>query len=121
MAASYTWPAGLPQSPRPDFSESIGTLILRTEMDAGPAKQRRRGQRPDTLSVSFVMTTAQVATLRTFVDDTIKGTARFYFPHPRTETNIEARLVPTQEGELFTTQWLAPGYWGVAMTIEALP
>jgi hypothetical protein len=121
MAASYTWPATLPQAPGLDFRESVGTLILRTEMDAGPAKQRRRGQRPDTLSMSFVMTTAQVATLRTFVDDTIKGVARFYFPHPRTAATIEARIVPTQEGELFVSAYLAPGYWQISMTVEALP
>lgn len=121
MAVSFTWPAGLPQKPRPDFTESIGAMILRTEMDAGPAKQRRRGQRPDTLQMSFTMTTAQVATLRTFVDSSLKGVARFGFPHPRTGATIEARLVPTQEGQLFTTAWLAPGYWTVAMTVEALP
>lgn len=121
MAASYTWPAGLPQAPRPNYKESIGQIILRTEMDAGPAKQRRRGQRPDTLSMVFVMTSAEVATLRTFVDSTIKGVARFYFTHPRTGATIEARIVPTQEGELFGLAWLAPGYWDVSMTVEVLP
>jgi hypothetical protein len=121
MAYTYTWPATLPQSPQKGFRESIGALILRTPMDSGPAKQRYRGKRSNEMQVSFVMTTAQVSTLSTWITDTIKGTARFGFTHPRTQTIVETRIVPTGDGELFNSAYLAPGYWNISLKFEILP
>ena len=121
MAYAYTWPSTLPQSPQKGFTESIGALIIRTPMDAGPAKERYRGKRSNTLQVSFVMTTAQVATLETWIVDTLRGTARFGFTHPRKGTIVETRIVPQGDGELFKTSYLAPGYWNIALTFEILP
>lgn len=121
MAVSYVWPATLPQAVRPDFNEQRGALILRTPMDAGPAKMRRRGNMPAALSVTFNMTDAQVSTLQTFVETTIKGTARFGFPHPRTGTQIEARIVPSGDGQLYGVSYNGPDAWVVSMTLESLP
>lgn len=121
MATPYTWPASLPQSPRVDFSETGGVLVLRTPMDKGPPKQRRLGVMTKPMRVSWTMTDAQVAILETFVEDTIKGVYRFAFPHPRTGATIEARIVPAEDGALYTATWLAPGYYTVAMTIEDMP
>jgi hypothetical protein len=121
MAYTYTWPATLPQSPQKGFTESIGALILRTPMDAGPAKQRYRGKRSNEMQVSFVMTTAQVSTLSTWITDTIKGVARFGFTHPRTQAIVETRIVPTGDGELFNSAYLAPGYWNISLKFEILP
>jgi hypothetical protein len=90
-------------------------------MDAGPAKQRRRGARPQTLQVTFIMTTSQVATLEMFVKDTIKGVARFGFTHPRTNIIEEVRMVPQNSGELYTISYLAPEYWTVSLQLEILP
>ena len=121
MAYTYTWPNTLPQSPQKGFSESIGALVLRTPMDAGPAKERYRGKRSNSMQLSFVMTTAQVAALETWIINTIRGTARFGFPHPRTNTVVEARIVPQGDGELFKTAYLAPGYWNISLVFEILP
>lgn len=121
MAVSYVWPVGLPQRVLTDYSEDDGALILRTPMDAGPAKLRRRGTRPSRMQVAFNMDTSQVATLRTFVLDTLKGTARFGFPHPRTGTQVEARIVPGEDGGLYSVRYLAPGKWQVSMELEILP
>lgn len=121
MAYSFTWPSSLPQAPQKGFQETIGALILRTNMDAGPAKQRRRGARPDTMDVQFIMTTDQVQTLTDFVLDQLDGTARFGFTHPRKNTVVEVRIVPQQDGQLFTTAYLAPGYWNVSLKFEILP
>ena len=121
MAYTYVWPVGLPQSPQKGFTESIGALIIRTPMDAGPAKQRYRGRRSNELQVSFVMTTAQVSTLENWIVNTLRGTARFGFPHPRTSTVVETRIVPQGDGELFKTAYLAPGYWSVSLKLEILP
>ena len=121
MAVTYVWPATLPQAVGVDYSESVGSLIIRTPTDSGAAKQRRRGNRPDVLRVSFYMTPAQVETLRTFISATTKGTARFGFPHPRTGTQAEVRMVPQDDGQLFTCDYAAPDCWSVAMTLEVLP
>lgn len=121
MAASYTWPTTLPQKVQRGYTETVGMNILRTAMDAGPAKMRRRSIRPDQLNVSFTMTTAQVTTLDTFLTTSIKGTARFYFPHPRKETTVEVRIVPTQDGALYNLTNIGPGFWTVALQLEVLP
>lgn len=121
MAYSYTWPGSLPQAVRPDYTSGGGVLVARTPMDQGPAKQRYVGAMPKPMGVSFEMTTAQVATLDTFIESTIKGTARFGFPHPRTGAIVEARIVPQGEGRFYTESYLSPGYWLIALQLEVLP
>jgi len=121
MAYAYIWPSTLPQKPKTDYSESSGVLMLRTSMDAGPAKLRRRGQRPDTLNVVYMLSTDQVETLNTFVKDTLKGTTRFGFPHPRLETTVEARIVPQQDGGLYNLSYVLPDLYSASLTLEILP
>jgi len=121
MAYSYTWPASLPQTPQKGYSESGGVLLLRTPMDAGPAKQRYRGKKPSTMQVSFIMTDSQVETLETFATETLKGTARFGFTHPRTKEIVETRILTQQDGVLYNAMYLAPGYWSISMQLEILP
>lgn len=117
------WPTAgnFPQSPQKGFSESVGINVVRSPMDAGPAKQRRRSNRPSTMDLSFILTTAQTQTLETFVNQTLEGVRRFSFLHPRLNTQVEARLVPQSDGEFFRLQYLAPGYWQTSMTFEILP
>ena len=118
---AYVWPVGLPQVPQKGFSETGGALIVRTPMDGGPAKLRRRGKMPAKLNVQFIMSTQQVSTLETFVNNTTKGVARFEFLHPRTQQTVEVRMIPQGDGELYTLTYLAPGYWTVVSTFEVLP
>lgn len=120
MAVSYFWPASLPQRPQKGYSEEIGVNVLRSPMDAGPAKMRRRGNKPSILNVSFILTTAQVETLENFVFNTTRGVARFGFPHPRTNTQVEVRIVP-QESVYYKLQYVAPGYYSAALQLEILP
>jgi hypothetical protein len=121
MAYSYSWPVSLPQSPQKGYTESGGVLVLRSPMDSGPAKQRRRGRSPSTMQVSFIMTTQQVADFESFVENTIRGTARYGFPHPRTNQMVEVRIVPQSAGNHYTTTYLVPGYYTVAFQLEVLP
>lgn len=121
MAYSYVWPPALPQTVQKGYSETGGVLVIRTPQDSGPAKMRFRGQKPQILQVSFLMTTAQVDTLDTFIKTTIKGTARFGFPHPRTATMVEVRIVPQGEGDFYTMTYQAPGYYLVNLQLEVLP
>lgn len=121
--AVLSWPTAnnFPQSPQKGFSESIGLNIVRSPMDAGPAKQRRRSQRPSTMDVSFILTTAQTQTLESFVFNDLEGIKRFNFLHPRLYTTVEVRIVPQSEGELFKLQYLAPGYSQASLKFEVLP
>ena len=121
MAVTYVWPPGLPQVVEKGFTESIGLNVLRTPMDSGPAKIRRRSLRPATMSVSFLLTEAQVTILETFVFTTIQGIARFGFPHPRKGTQVETRIVPGSDGSYYTLTYRAPGYYGVSLQLEILP
>ena len=120
--AAYTWPVTLPTSAdSANLSESYGVLILSTPMDAGPAKRRRRGVKPRVLNVSFVMTNTQIATLETFINDTIKGTARFDFTHPRTGSTIEVRIIPNGDGELFSIGYFSHDLYTVSLSLEQMP
>jgi len=119
--AIYSWPVSLPQAPQRGFTETGGVLVLRTPMDSGPAKQRRRGQKPQVLQLSYLMTTAQVSTFEGFVKNDLKGTARYNYLHPRLNTTVEVRIVPQSGGELYNITYQAPGYWMVALTLEVLP
>lgn len=121
MAASYSWlTQALPQKPQKGYSEAKGMLIMRTQTDAGPAKMRKRGLSPDVLSLSFIMTDTQLNTLNTFIT-TISGTARFYFPHPRTNATVEARFIPQNDGQLYTIQHVTQEYSTVQFQLEVLP
>ena len=121
MAYSITWHPDLPQVPQKGYTETGGVLVIRTPMDSGPAKMRKRGAKPQTLNMSFLMTSAQVTTLETFVKTTIQGTIRFGFPHPRLNTMSEVRIVPQGEGDYYTLSYVAPGYYTVQLTLEILP
>lgn len=121
MAYTYIWPTTLPQIPLSNYSETSGVQVIRTSPDLGPAKQRRRAQRPDTLSVQFNMSTAQCELLRAFVQDTLQGVTRFGFTHPRTLTVVEVRIIPESGGSMYTTSYLAPNYWQISMQLEVLP
>lgn len=114
------WPVTLPQAPQKGFSENLGMNIVRSQTDMGPAKQRRRGVSPNTMDVNFILTTAQSATLETFILDDLAGVKRFVFTHPRTTQPVEVRVV-NQSGSLYKLQYLAPGYWTASMTFEILP
>ncbi len=74
------WPVELPQSlDLQGYQEAVPSTTVRTEMDQGPAKVRRRftaAARP--ISGSITITAAQVATLRTFYETTTFGGAEAF-------------------------------------------
>ena len=126
MAASYFWPDNKPTNPPPrypqkGFSETRGAQIIRTPTDGGPAKQRRRNYRPDTLNVTYIMSKNQLSVFNIWIDTEIRGVYRFYWYHPRTQVQVEARIVPQQDGQLFTINYLAPDYYNVSLVIEIMP
>lgn len=121
MAYSYVWPVTLPQAPLVNgWSESDGLNILRTPVDKGPPKQRRRGAKPGTMSMPFLMTSAQIDILEAFIVDTLRGTARFGFTHPRKGTVLECRIVPSDQG-MYDIKSMGGNHYVVSMQWEILP
>jgi hypothetical protein len=122
MTTSIYWPSQpFPQSPQKGFTESQGVNVIRSPMDTGPAKMRRRGARPSVLNVSFILTSAQATSLETFVKTTLLGTRRFNFLHPRTSSYVEVRIVPQSDSEFYKLTYIAPGYWQTDLIFEVLP
>lgn len=120
--ASLTWPPTLPRFPVKDgFSEKRGLNILRTPMDKGPAKQRRLGRRATPIEFVFEMHRDQVAILDEFVNVTLSGVKRFDITHPRTNSAIEVRIVPSNEGDLYVLTPLGGPNWRVTLALEVLP
>lgn len=67
------------------------------------------------------MNSEQVDTLENFVENTIRGTARFGFTHPRRNVVVETRIMPQNDGVFFKLQYLAPDYYTVGLVFEILP
>ena len=79
------WPASLPQQPLQDgYQETEPDLLLRSSMDVGPAKVRRRytaGVKP--YKLSFAISSAHKATFQSFYLGSISsGVYPFTFPDP---------------------------------------
>lgn len=114
-----TWPTSLPARPLVrGLTEGFPNIALRTEMDHGPAKMRRRftaAVRPFT--ASMVLSAAQVTALETFYVTTLEGgTAAFTFTHPRTGAAGSFRFTAPP-----TVQAYSPGFYDVALNLELMP
>jgi len=119
MAA--VWPGGLPQIPLMDgYEEGQSNHILATQMDAGPAKYRRRYRASiRNFSLSLMLTSAQLTTFDTFFESTLEGGALpFDWVHPRTQAVKTFRFVAGQE-----IKWAAVGYdtYAASLAVEVMP
>lgn len=120
--SSYKWPPSLPQAPTRDgYGETLGVFVMRTPMDSGPAKLRYKGKRPDGMTMKFVMSGAQVATLDDFVKNVLMGVRRFDFTHPRTGAIVEVRIVQESEGAYYSLSRIGADLWDVGIRFEVLP
>jgi hypothetical protein len=91
-----TWPASLPQSLQvTGFQESYQNQVLRSEMEAGPPKQRRRfSATTDKVAGQIIVTKAQLSTFNSFWDGDIAGGAlAFDWQHPITGNPASMRFV----------------------------
>lgn len=119
--ANANWPATLPDDVLVDgYDESPPETVVRTEMDAGPAKIRRRftaGVRPLKVTLDR-MTRTQVAALDELYVDTLEGGALpFDWTHPRTLGDVTFRFTrppryrPIGSGAL----------WNAELELEVMP
>lgn len=113
------WPTSLPQIAIGDeFEESAPSILLRTEMDAGPPKVRPKYTAEiKHFRVSLILTTAQVATLETFFTSTIAyGADAFDWIHQRTKSSVSLRLM---NRPAFRER--GRGLWRTELQLELLP
>lgn len=90
-----SWPLTLPSSPLVEgFRETPPDTVLRSPMDQGPAKLRRRtAAGTKALSLTYMLTRAQVDTLMDFFNDTLAGGAlAFDFTHPVNGATLSCRF-----------------------------
>ena len=112
------WPGILPTAPLLGFRETAPDVGLRTKMDSGPAKLRRRftaGVRP--IEVPLVLDDGQLDALADFFETTTAGgTLRFDFVDPRSGAAVKCRFVGPPDYDL-----IAPTRWRVTLKLEVLP
>lgn len=115
-----SWPTSLPQTLiAVNYNQSFPDVTIKSDMDAGPAKVRRRftaGITP--VSGVQIYTSAQLATFQEFFEDTLLGgSLRFSWTKPPAHTEAcEMRFtaVPT-----FTI--LGNGVYEIEIALEILP
>lgn len=113
------WPGTLPERPAPEgFKETTPDVLLRTQMDSGPAKVRRRTTTDiRRFTMVFMMTQAQVAIFDTFLLTDLKnGSLSFTMMHPRTEATVTMRLV---QQPVYVC--VGGTEWNVTLELEQLP
>ncbi|HRI77598.1 MAG TPA: hypothetical protein PLX33_11510 [Alphaproteobacteria bacterium] len=113
-----TFPDTLPAPLANSFQEQPANNIVRTQMDVGPAKVRRRTtSNVSSIRVAYVLSAAQVDEIQTFfAEDTAGGALGFDFTHPRTGATVTARFnEPPQYASMNGL------YYQVTVSLEVLP
>ena len=108
-----TWPTAIVIT-RDNYKETPPNNVIRTNMDVGPAKLRRRTTaniRP--VELSLVLTDDLLDTFDAFY--LANDALRFDFPNPRTEETVSARFANTPDYTLNET------VWNVKVSLEILP
>ena len=114
-----TWPDTLPDTPLLDgYSETRQQEFLRSEMDAGPAKQRRRFSAATYyFNVSYVLDESQLDDLNYFYTiDLYGGSLPFDWIHPRTGDEVQARFMSPISFSVLSGQ-----YYKLNLELEVLP
>lgn len=116
---SIVWPPGLPDDVLVEgYKEGLPKVTVRTQMDAGPPKVRRRQTAAvATLSFSLDLTREQVALLTEFHGTTLRGgSLSFEWRHPRTRAVCQMRFIDPPD-----PRPLSGRHWVAACTVEVLP
>lgn len=118
------WPTELPQSPlRGGFSYSAPNNLIRSDMETGPAKVRRRSTaKPYTAQVTYIMSNEQASVFEEFAITTLAGgSICFDWWHPVLKRYVRARLLAGDEG-LFTRTYFSDTLdWQYAISLEYWP
>jgi hypothetical protein len=113
-----TWPNTLPKALIEGYAETPANNVLRTQMDVGPAKTRRRTfANVRNLTINLLLSSAQWTALDNFYDvETLSGSLPFDMPHPRTNVTGNFRFVSPPQ-----LSALSSNYFKIAVSLEQLP
>ena len=110
------WPITLPQKfEQEGFTDSEPDLFVKTEMDAGPPKLRRRftvSHHP--ISGTMIMTAYQKAVFRTFYR--AYGSQKIVFPDPDSDGTINIIFTGIPEYISYSST-----YWQVKLSMAVMP
>lgn len=121
--ATAIWPLVLPQVPqRTNWKNKIPNNQLRSEMEDGSSKVRRKGGGKQlNVEATYVLTKAQMLALRSFVMDTLKDAVLcFDWPEPIEGKVVRAEIKGGTDSLYNESLWgntnafqitLAIGYW----------
>lgn len=115
-----TWPSGKRFTPLVGtFKESPPDNLIRSSMDKGPEKVRRRTTaniRP--ISFTLLLSKADTQVLDSFyTDDLYSGADEFTYTHPRTEEVVTARFASTPE----YNEQAGSGFYKASISLEIMP
>lgn len=115
------WPSTLPAPQYAGYSLKPTQAFLRTNMDAGPARQRRRfSVVPTTVPVSFVLSEEGFATFQAWWHFTISDGAGWFnvsLLNGKGMTTCEARFTGAYESSLVGRDWAVSG----TLEVRAMP
>ncbi len=121
--ATAIWPLVLPQAPqRSSWKNKIPNNQLRSDMDAGTEKVRRKGgDNQFVVDVTYVLKKEQMLQLRAFVKDTLRDSVLcFDWPEPIEGKMVRAEIKGGTESLYNESLWgntnafqitLIIGYW----------
>ena len=117
------WPPTLPQKQFLGLRDERQSGRLRTSMDTGPAKQRRRFTAATrNIGVPIVLDGAQRQTFDTFFITTLEeGVLSFDWEDPVDDTTISMRFISFPPFELISGGIPDERMWQAVMTLEILP
>lgn len=112
------WPTTLPKPMNESFSENMANNVIRSSMDRGPAKVRRRTTANiREIAFSMMLTETQLTALETFYNvTTVGGAAEFDYTHPRTGVIESARFK-----EPFSYRDTNSNLFTASVSLEILP
>lgn len=118
------WPLAIPQKPlRSGYTDTAPNNLLRSDMETGPAKVRRRGTaKPHKAQVTYIMSNEEAAIFEEFAIVTLAGgSIAFDWWHPVLRRYVRARLLPENEGLFARTYFSESLQWQYALSIEYWP
>jgi len=118
-----TWPGTLPQKVQiQGFTEKGPGNVIRSTMDQGPAKSRRRStDSPRTFNASVRLSNAQIVIWEDFYFNTLLEVLPFDFPHPRDGSTISVRVVNNTNGAPPITPLNGNDSYLLALVLEVQP
>lgn len=115
-----SWPSTLPAPAISGYALQSGDATIRTDMESGPARVRRRyTATPDKLTLRFVMTEAQMAAFRAFWEgDADFGAAWWWLTvkDGRTVGSVAREVRPTNGA--FKSEMIDAVHWSVTFEVE---